>query len=205
MKRITILLAALLISVNAHAAFVDWWLSPDQQARIAFEKGDYPKAAQLFEDPLWKGLAFYASQDFASAAMWFSRSDSAFGNFYLGNSLAHQDLLAESIAAYEDALLKQPNFEEAQFNLKWVSGLYELSLKEYDDHGGTGGKLGADSFVFDDRAKDSEQTMSSEEAASQGLTDAQIEDIWMRRVQTTPADFLEFKFSYQLQTAEEEE
>jgi hypothetical protein len=39
-------------------------------------------------------------------------------------------------------------------------------------------------------------------ARSQGLTDQQIESIWMRRVQTTPTEFLKIKFSYQLQDRE---
>jgi Ca-activated chloride channel family protein len=86
-----------------------------------------------------------------------------------------------------------------------VQGLYDLSQKEYEDFGGTGGKLGADGFVFDDRAKDAEQTMTEAEARSQGLTDEQIESIWMRRVQTTPAQFLEIKFSYQLAQEGDEE
>jgi len=190
---------------NAQAAAIDWWLTPDQQGRVLFERGEYARAAQRFSDPLWKGLAFYASEDFVSAATWFSLVESAYSRFYLGNAMAHQDRLAEALAAYDEALTLQPDFEEAQFNRNWVQGLYELSQKEYDDFGGTGGKLGADGFVFSDRAKNAEQTMSEAEAVSQGLTDEQIESIWMRRVQTTPAEFLEIKFSYQLTHREGDE
>ena len=189
---------ATVLASNAQAAFVDWWLTPDQQARVLFERGEFAQAAQRFEDPLWKGLAYYASEDFVSAASWFSRVDTAYGRFYLGNAFAHQDRLQEALAAYEEALALDPTLEEARFNHDWVQGLYDLSQKEYEDVGGTGGQLGADDFVFDDRANNAEQTMSEAEAKSQGLTDEQIESIWMRRVQTTPAEFLAIKFSYQL-------
>ena len=47
--------------------------------------------------------------------------------------------------------------------------------------------------------------MTEAEARTQGLTDEQIESIWMRRVQTTPAEFLEIKFSYQLMQQDSEQ
>jgi Ca-activated chloride channel family protein len=204
-KTMLLLLLSALATGSAQAAFIDWWLTPDQQGRVLFERGEYVQAAQRFSDPLWKGLAYYASEDFVSAAGWFAQVETAYGYFYLGNAMAHQDRLEEALAAYEAALALEPGLEEAQFNRDWVAGLYELSQKEYEDFGGTGGQLGADDFVFDDRAKNAEQTMSEAEAKSQGLTDEQIESIWMRRVQTTPAEFLEIKFSYQLMERGDEE
>ena len=33
----------------------------------------------------------------------------------------------------------------------------------------------------------------------EGLTDAQLEALWMRRVQTTPGEFLRLKFGFQLE------
>jgi Ca-activated chloride channel family protein len=119
----------LALVTNAHAVFVDWWLTPDQQARILFERGEFAQAAQRFEDPLWKGLAYYASEDFASAASWFAQIDSAYGRFYVGNAFAQQDRLAEALAAYDEALTLDPEFVEAQFNRNWVQGLYDLSQK----------------------------------------------------------------------------
>ena len=89
-----------------------------------------------------------------------------------------------------------------------MQGLLELEQQEYDDAGGTGGKLEADRIVFDERAKNAKQTMSAEELAAQadkvqGLSDQQLQTMWMRRVQTTPGDFLRLKFSYQQQKQQE--
>ena len=185
---------------------IDWWMTPDQQGEYLYNQGEYSRAARAFEDPLHKGLAFYAAGEFASASAMLSSIDSAYAKFYVGNALAQQDKLAEAVAAYQAAIQMQPEFEEAEFNLNWVGNLLELDQREYDDYGGTGGQLAADEFIVDDRADNAQQEMTQVEAMSQGLSDAQIEELWMRRVQTTPGEFLEIKFSYQLDdTAEPDE
>ena len=181
---------------------LDWWLTPNQQGQYFYKHGDYSKSARSFEDPLWKGLAFYAAEEFASASAMLATIDTPYARFYLGNSFAQRDMLAEAYAAYLQALDMQPEFPAASFNRDWVKGLLDLENREYDDAGGTGGKLGADGFVFDDRADNATSTMNEMEAASQGLSDAQIEEVWMRRVQTTPGEFLAYKFAYQVQDKE---
>ncbi len=184
---------------NASAEFLDWWLTPDQQGRFYYEQGNYTKAASLFEDLYWKGLSYYAAQDFISAAAVFKKLDSAEAKFYLGNSLAHAGKLHEAIDAYQQALLAKPTSESTKFNLDWVQGIAEFEDKEYEDAGGTGGQLKADKIVFDDRAKNAKSEMTALEAKAHGASEEQIEEMWMRRVQTTPGDFLQLKFYYQLQ------
>ena len=197
--------ALLLWPLLAAAAWIDWWLTPDQQGRVHFERGEHERAARAFTNPEWKGLAFYAAGDFVAAAQVFAGIETAAGRFHLGNALAQQERLAEAVAAYREALTLRPDWEPAAFNLQWVQGLLELERQEYEDAGGTGGKLAADDFVFSDRAAGAQQTMTAEEAAAQGLTDAELERMWMRRVQTTPGDFLALKFAYQAQNTSEAE
>jgi Ca-activated chloride channel family protein len=182
------------------ASLLDWWLTPDQQGRYYFERGEYQMAARAFEQSEWKAIAFYKAGDFANAAALFETMESPQGYFNLGNALAKQEKLEPAVAAYRQALQLKPDFPEAKFNLDWVSGLLELARKEYDDAGGTGGKLGADRIVFDERGAQGQGEMSAQEVqAQQGLSDDELRDMWMRRVQTTPGDFLRLKFSYQLQ------
>ena len=179
--------------------FLDWWLTPDQQGRLYFQREEHQKAARAFEQREWKAIAFYRSGDFSNAAALFETMDTAEGRFQLGNALARQEKLAPAIEAYKQALAMKPDFPEAAFNLDWVEGLLKLEQKEYEDAGGTGGKLGADKIVFDKRGAKGRGEMSAQQLqAEKGLTDAQLQEMWMRRVQTTPGDFLRLKFSYQL-------
>jgi Ca-activated chloride channel family protein len=199
LRVIALSLALGFVSTPAAAGFLDWWLTPDQQGRLFYQRGDYQRAARSFEDEQWKAQAFYSSGDFANAAVLFAKDETAAGFFNLGNALSKQEKLGEAIAAYEQALALQPDFPEAAFNLDWVTGLKEVDEKEYDDAGGTGGKLKADRTVMDETGAKAQTEISDREfKADSGMTDEQIQSMWMQRVQTTPADFLQFKFSYQL-------
>lgn len=208
MTRLAALLAVLLLWPAAARAdsFLDWWLTPDQQGRLYFERGEYQTAARMFENAEWKAIAFYKAGDFTNAAELFAKTETATGRLYLGNALARQEKLAEAAAAYKQALDLQPDFQEARFNLEWVEGLLALDKKEYDDAGGTGGKLGADRVVVDERGAKAKGEVSVQELKSaEGLSDEDLRAMWMRRVQTTPGDFLRLKFNDQLNRQAEDE
>ncbi len=188
------------------ASYLDWWLTPDQQGRLYFERGEFEKAARSFEDKQWKAVAFYKAGDFTNAAALFQQIDTPAGRFYLGNALAKQEKLAEAVSAYEQALELRPDFPEAKFNLDWVQGLLEVDNKEYEDTGGTGGKLGADRIVVDERGATAKGEVSTQELkAQEGLSDEDLRNMWMRRVQTTPGDFLRLKFNHQLNAQADDE
>lgn len=184
------------------ALLFDWFLTPDQQGRLWLERGEPLRAAHAFDDRLWTGLAYYDAGDYPAAATALAPLDSARARFQYGNALARQERLPEAVAAYTRALELQPDFPEAAFNLGWVQGLIELDQKEYEDAGGTGGKLEADKIVFDEEGAKGQGEMTAQEARRQGLSEAQMRELWMRRVQTTPGDFLRLKFAYQVQAEE---
>ena len=178
-----------------------WFLTPDQQGRLWLERRDPERAARCFEDPLWKGLAFYAAEEWEPAAAVLATTQTTRGRFQHANALARLERLPEAVAAYDAVLAEEPDLAEATFNRDWVAGLLALDEKEYDDAGGTGGKLEADRIVFDDKAAKAKGEMTQQEARAQGLSEAELRDMWMRRVQTTPGDFLRLKFAYQTHPA----
>jgi len=51
-------LAVLFVLPPSNFSWLDLWLTHDQQGRYYFQRGDYQKAAEKFDDPLWRGLAF---------------------------------------------------------------------------------------------------------------------------------------------------
>jgi len=60
----------------------------------------------------------------------------------------------------------------------------------------TGGMLGADEIIFTKGKASSEQSEDVVENTAQN--EAEMRAIWLRQVQTRPADFLKAKFAYQL-------
>ena len=56
-------------------------------------------------------------------------------------------------------------------------------------------EIGADKIVFDkDKSNEGQET---ELEGAKALTDPEIQALWLRRVQTRPADFLRAKFAWQ--------
>lgn len=201
---ILIALAAVLgaSSCSGTFRFADLWLTPDQQGRWYFERGDYATAADRFEDPLWRGIAFYASQDFESAAGQFSLVDSAEGWFNRGNALAHLERYPDAVAAYERALELQPDYPAAESNRDYVKLFIPTRPENAGGESGVAGRDGmADEIVFDaDRERLDEEgidTVVEEEGGA--LSEAQMAEMWLRQVETSPADFLRWKFAWQQQ------
>jgi Ca-activated chloride channel homolog len=63
----------------------------------------------------------------------------------------------------------------------------------------TGGQLKADQIVFG-KQKEPRQGEQTEVAEGERLSDEQLRGLWLRRVQTKPADFLRAKFAFQAQS-----
>ena len=153
------------------------FLTPDQQGRLWLERGEAVRAAHAFEDRLWSGLAWYEAGDWAASASALAPVDTARSRFQYGNALARQERLPEAVAAYTRALELQPDFPEAAFNLDWVQGLLELDQKEYEDAGGTGGKLEADKIVFDEKGAKGKGEMTTQEARFAPTSDGPSTDV----------------------------
>jgi Ca-activated chloride channel homolog len=111
------LLALALLPPPAQAGWWDnLWQRPDQQALHALRDGEPERAATLFENPLWQGVARYRGGDYAGADQRFSADASAAGHYNRGNALAHQGRLPDAIAAYDETLRLAPDDADAQFN-----------------------------------------------------------------------------------------
>jgi Ca-activated chloride channel family protein len=176
--------------------FLYLWMTPDQQGRYYFQKGEYPVAAGRFENPMWKGLAFSRDGNFSSALDQFSLSDTAEAWYNQGNALAHLQKFPEAVHAYEQALQKRPGWTDAEENLKLVRALIPPPKKKEDQQ-----ELPPD-------AERGETEMEEKgEKGKKALQRAQMDpekmaDIWMRNIQTSPADFLRRRFAIQADEAD---
>lgn len=177
----------------------DLWFTPDQQGQRLMQRGEYKQAAEKFTTPDWIGAALYLAGDFEGAASVFGRSGSAEADYNRGNSLVMLGQYEPAIEAYHDALSKRPGWLEAEQNLQIAILRKEALAPPEDDYGGTGGQLEADEIVFDDTGRvnksSSEQVI---DAADPQMGEEAMRAMWLRKVETRPADFLAVRFNYQL-------
>ena len=177
----------------------DLLFTPDQQAQRLMQQGKYQQAAEKFTTPERIGTALFMAGDFESAAAVLGLSSSAEASYNRGNSLIMLGQYEPAIEAYQDALSKRPDWQEAEQNLQIAILRKQALAPPEDDYGGTGGQLEADEIVFDDTGRvnksSSEQVI---DAADQQMGEAAMRAMWLRKVETRPADFLAVRFNYQL-------
>lgn len=182
-------LLALLISIT----WASLWLTPNQEGSYYFAQANFIAAAEKFLDPNWQGVAWYRAGEFKQATQAFSRSDTAEGNYNQGNALLMHGEYQEAIASYDKALQKRPDWLEATENR--VIAIARAKTLDIEGGNMTEGMLGADKIVFDNKAGSSAEAV--EGVGGEGLSDPQMQALWLNRVQTRPADFLKAKFAYQ--------
>ena len=162
--------------------------------RLAIRPGPTPR----FEDPLWKGVACYRAADYACAVDAFARVDSPSAWFDLGNAYAKTGELKLALAAYDKALAARPGWPEAQANRDLLAGLIPKPKKEDAEEQEEPNEK-PDQVKFDDKGKKGK----AGKIEIEHLTDEQIAQMWLRGVQTSPADFLRLKFAEQARVAKQ--
>ncbi len=112
------LLLMLPLPKNSYAlGWQDLWQSPDQQAQQAYNKQDFAKAAEQFQNPDWKAAAYYKAGQYDKALENLKDSKSAYNQ---GNALAQAGQLEDALKAYEQALAANPNDSDAKYNKEIV-------------------------------------------------------------------------------------
>ena len=152
-RLLPVLLIALASPTLAAAGWADWWLTADQQGSALMDEERFLDAAEAFEDPMRKGVAYFRGGDFESAAAVFGRIPSAPAAYNRGNSLVMLGDYEEAINSYQAALDLRPGWREAEQNLAIAQARKDRLAPAEDDAGGTGGQLGADEIVFDDSGR----------------------------------------------------
>lgn len=176
--------------VNA-GSLSDAFFTPDQQGRLAFEAQRYAAAAQQFQNPYLRSLSAYRAFDYTTAAAGFRQLNTAEAWFYLGNSYAKQMEFPKAKVAYEKALKKQPQLNQAKANLALVTRL----SKELDQERENAPSMEADELRFD---AESDQGVAAEIQSQPHVTD----DIWLQNISTSATDFLRRKFAIEQRNEE---
>ena len=170
-------------------ALINLWLTQDQQGRYYFDRENYAAAAERFQDPLWKGIAYYRSKNFDAAVAQFAHVDTPTGYFNLGNAYARSARLEEAVTSYAEALRRQPDYQAARENRDLVQSLIQQKKareREEEPPEGQEPTFTPDEMQVDEKGKQGKEG----EVGQAELSAEQIQKVWMRRLQTTPADFL---------------
>lgn len=164
----------------------DLWASREQQGRWYFEQGRFDEAASVFTDPLWRGIALYRAGRFAAAADILAGVDTAEAHYNLGNALARLQRYPEAVKAYDEALANRPAWTEAQANRALVAAL--LPPDEADDERDMDEAADVDDESVPGRKRRQGKTR-------QMLGEEEVMQLWLARIQTSPAGFLRRRFA----------
>ena len=190
--------------VSYGSGWGEFWLTADQRGQGLFEQERYLEAAEVFESPQRRGVAFFRGGDFESAASVFGRMRSPEAAYNRGNALVMLGRYDEAIQSYEDALNARPGWTQAEENLVVAAARKERLAPPESDSGGTGGQLEADEIVFDDSGRVNQSGTEVETTGGDALSEDEMRAVWLRRVQNDPAEFLRTRFAYQLYRDEQE-
>jgi Ca-activated chloride channel family protein len=172
--------------------FTSLWLTPDQQARRAYEALEFREAWERFEDPEWKGIAAYDSGLYEESAEAFGRIATAAGFYNRGNAFMKSGAYGKAIVAYEQAVADAPEWVEAQENLELATYTLEYieRVREQSDTGDES-ELSADDYVFDNTKERGLEVEITEQSTIEMESAAK----WMRGVDTETRDFLRTRFA----------
>lgn len=99
------------------------WKTQDQQAQERYNQQDYQGAAQQFENSQWQGSAHYKSGNYQEALNAFKQGEhanTANSLYNQGNAYAQLQQYEQAIEAYENALEKNPDLQDAKDNLEKI-------------------------------------------------------------------------------------
>ncbi|AZO81143.1 hypothetical protein B5U98_07530 [Bosea sp. Tri-39] len=175
------------------------FLASDQRGRILLDRSQPAAAAEAFRDPLWRGIALFRAGDFKSAAQAFAALDTAESAYDQGNALVMLGQYEGAVKRYDRALALRPGWPDAATNREIARIRGERTKAEGGVNDDTESK--PDEIVYDKTKKGGEDTTLQE--PGKAMSDDAVRALWLKQVQTRPADFLRVKFSYQLQSAAE--
>ncbi|MUK69170.1 vWA domain-containing protein [Aliivibrio fischeri] len=203
--------------------WMNLWLTPDQQGQWYFNRNDYAKAAQHYQDPLHKGVAFYYAAQYQQAYTAFMTGIPDLQNaleenqpvniqnkidvllFNTANSLARQREYLAARDLFQAIVKRSPYNKAAQHNLTLIQNIIDEINRLSESQANTGEVEQSQNLPEDEpQTADGadEQVLESQIikqtlSAEQILADEKIADKWLRRVEADPKYFLQNKFHMQ--------
>lgn len=212
-------------SCTQSSQFADLWFTKDYQGQRAMDAGNYEAAAELYEDPMHKGVAYFKAGDYTEAIKAFNQDTTSYGALNLGLAyLRNGDTLA-AMLALNQAVVLDPENQQAQRIQQQIGQLQgdtdevdpsdaqeappqgtadNFENKDMEDLGG-GGQEATEEDMKKERK---EETVATDIRKGKELDEvpedigASIQQdnskVLMRKVDDDPSLFLKRKFEYQV-------
>ena len=184
-----VMIAGALLAGIAIALVLGRWLAVVQApltrhavAKTLLDDGAPEKAAHVFEAPIWQGVALYRAGRYHRAVGAFVTDDSVTGLYNMGNAYTRLGLYGGAVAAYEAVLQRQPNHEDARYNLELVRAAadrereLENEARQTENAGSWEDGLRDDHEQGEPDAANTEQPGEGEEPTSSDMPEEQAED-----------------------------
>ena len=155
------------------ATWSDLWLNKDQQAQKELEAGNASEAAALFENPDWQAVADYRAGDYAGSATVFAENNDTRNLYNLANAMAFQGELDSAIDTYEQVLEKEPDNEDAAYNLELVKSLKDQQEQEQESEGD---QQSEENPGGEGEQSDSESQQGEEGQESEAESDSELQE-----------------------------
>ena len=199
------LLLAVLTTVNLPSqtraeGLADWFFTPDQQGRLAFQNKDFSAASEHFVDPLWKGYAYFRNARYPEAIEVLTTLDTAEATFIRAIAHLRNRQYRDGVRAFERVLEIDPEYPGAEENLELAKRIVTF-VEETQAQSDTGEEsgIGADDVVFDNESGRGVETEITEDEVSDGPEILSTEQ-WMNSVNTKTGDFLRQRFLLEANT-----
>ena len=110
-----------LVCTGGPAYALDWqalWQRPDQVAYEKLQSGDSTAAAEIFDDPQWRGVSRYRAGEFEEAQKEFSTLDGETALYNQAVTAVQQGEYENAIEKFESLLSQNADHKDAQHNLE---------------------------------------------------------------------------------------
>ena len=108
----------------------DVWSTPDHQAQIMMNKGQFSKAQATFDNPNWQAFAAFRAGHYKKAASLYGQLKN--DNYNQGNALAYDGQLEAALQAYNKAIANNPTDQDALYNRKIIEELLKKKQQRQD-------------------------------------------------------------------------
>jgi Ca-activated chloride channel family protein len=219
-----------LSSCSTDYRFADLWFTKDYQAQQLYNQGKFEEAAELYADPLHKGVAYFKSGNFGEAINYFSKDTTAEGAYNLGLAYLKNGDYAAAELAFGKAVEMDPEMESARKSkdavTQLMAGSNEASLEEVQEAQEAEEKQKAQNEQNtspedlsgggqEATEKDMEKERLEETVATDIMKGKELEEVpedfemgkadesqkvLMRKVDDDPSLFLKRKFAHQVKT-----